>query len=290
MRKITFRMFCGMTLILLGFAAQAQYCVVAGGGSTASPTDFTLRNIADVTTTGGTTNINYAGPNGPNGYLLSTETLTIPRGQTFNLALTPEGSQGPGMRFIVYIDWNQDEDFGDAGEVLPPLGSEATWTDPIQTFDADIAVPGDAKVGLTRMRILGGDSWVYNDDTSGADVNGWGPGYPLSPCGDYLNASWKDFNLMIDYGLSVGDDISQNLGVAVFPNPLQGGAVRLKMNVQNQKVTVSLYNLVGEQLQTVAYESFHKQADFELPLSLSKGVYLMKVAVGDQVHSHKLVK
>lgn len=86
MRKITFRVFCGMTFILLGFAAQAQYCVVTGGGNTASPADFTLRNIADVTTTGGTTNIDYAGSNGSNGsngYLLSTETLTIPRGQTF---------------------------------------------------------------------------------------------------------------------------------------------------------------------------------------------------------------
>lgn len=108
-------------------------------------------------------------------------------------------------------------------------------------------MPGDARVGLTRMRILGGDSWVYNDDTSGANPNG--PGYPLSPCGDYLNASWKDFNLMIDYGLSVGDDFSENLGFTAFPNPVQGDAVRLKMNAQNQKVTVSLYNLVGEQLQ-----------------------------------------
>ena len=106
MRKITFRVFCGMTFILLGFAAQAQYCVVTGGGNTASPADFTLRNIADVTTTGGTTNIDYAGSNGSNGS--NTERVRraaeIERQQNFrkrhNQSHPPIGKDGQHMIMI----------------------------------------------------------------------------------------------------------------------------------------------------------------------------------------------
>ena len=261
-------------------AAPSEPCAVTG-----TVGDGSVRNVADVATTGGSTNIDYTGANGTDNYLSSAETVTITEGGVFNLAVTPGGSQGPGVRIIAYIDWNGDDDFEDADEVFL-VSPEATWTDPVVTFDMDITVPAGAVVGLTKMRILGGDSWAYNDDTTGNDPNG--PGYPLSPCGQYNNTSWKDFNVEIEAELGV-DDLSQDLQFVAYPNPLKGNSLNLRMNVQNQTVTVELYNIVGKKIQSVTYESFNKRDVFQLP-SLSKGVYLMKISVGNKIYTHKLLK
>lgn len=261
---------------------QAQtFCAVTG-----TTGDGSVRNVAVVTTTGGSKNINYSGANGTDNYLLSTEIVTAAEGGVFNIAVTPGGSQASGVRFIVYIDWNGDKDFEDAGEIFL-VSPEKTWTNPVEIFDMDITVPAGAAVGLTKMRILGGDSWAYNDDTSGGDTDG--AGYPLFPCGQFNNTSWKDFSLEVTAKLGV-DDFENNLQLAVFPNPIKGDAVNLRLNIQNQKLKVEIYNLVGKRVHSYEYKSFNRQEVLQLPSSLTKGLYMLKATLDNKTYIQRIIK
>ncbi|HRH61774.1 MAG TPA: GEVED domain-containing protein [Bacteroidia bacterium] len=68
---------------------------------------------------------------------LSTYTLSLLAG-----AANPEG-------FGVWIDYNQDGDFADAGEFIYSSPTTAN-----QTFTSPISVPGTATLGITRMRVM----------------------------------------------------------------------------------------------------------------------------------------
>ncbi|MBI1223901.1 MAG: S8 family serine peptidase [Bacteroidetes bacterium] len=66
------------------------------------------------------------------------------------ISLTPgyAGSTYPEW-FVVYIDFNQDGDFTDAGEKVFDAGAVTT-----STVTGEVVVPGDATIGSTRMRVI----------------------------------------------------------------------------------------------------------------------------------------
>lgn len=151
-------------------------------------------NADEVKTTGGDTNINHSGGQPVNNYgIYPEEVLSISGGGTFNLSVT--NSNG-WSRSIVWIDWNADGDFEDVGEQLTPLSEQKLYSgDPAIAYAMDVTVPNDAILGITRMRILTGDAWVYNDDMSGLDPDG--PGIPIAPCGELNNSTIKDFIIKV---------------------------------------------------------------------------------------------
>lgn len=62
------------------------------------------------------------------------------------------GSCGANYDKIVkiFIDWNRDGDFNDAGELIGPSD---VMKEPA-TYSATVNVPADAKIGMTRMRVV----------------------------------------------------------------------------------------------------------------------------------------
>ena len=153
-----------------------KYCELEAGGA---------YNADAVSTTGGTTNINYTGAAPAGNYSLELdESVTISRGSTFKLSVT--NSNG-WSRSLVWVDWNLDGDFTDPGEALKPLSKQELYSgdDPI-AYETDIVVPAGAVLGNVKMRILTGDAWTYAD----AKI-------PDEPCGDLPNSGVKDFNIKI---------------------------------------------------------------------------------------------
>lgn len=152
-----------------------KYCDVNGSSA---------YNVATVTTTGASKNINYSGVVPTNNYeYISTESLKVSRGTVFNLAVT----NGNGWsRTIVWIDWNGDLELT-ANERLTPFSPEKFYSgDPGETYNMDITVPNDAYIGNLVIRILSGDAWTYED----AKI-------PASPCGELVHSTIKDFNVEI---------------------------------------------------------------------------------------------
>jgi len=83
------------------------------------------------------------------GYIASNSTGThITQGYPYELSLTPGFLSGNSeVYFRAWIDYNQDGDFEDAGELIfDPSASAGTVSN-------NIAIPVDVKVGSTRMRV-----------------------------------------------------------------------------------------------------------------------------------------
>ncbi|QNF31377.1 T9SS type A sorting domain-containing protein (plasmid) [Adhaeribacter swui] len=75
-----------------------------------------------------------------------TFTTTVSRGQTYKLSVQAGASRAQG--FGVWIDYNNDQDFGDAGEFIyssPTFGT--------QVYDATITIPLETTTGTKRLRV-----------------------------------------------------------------------------------------------------------------------------------------
>lgn len=151
---------------IIGF----QYCDVSGMGS---------YNADVVQTTGGAGNINNteAQPSG-NYHYYEEEKLIIAPGSSFDLSVTQSNNWS---MTVVWIDWNGDKDFTDAGEQVQVFGIANQSND--GPFNATIDVPLDAKHGLTRMRVLTGDAWATDQEAA--------------PCGEIEHATIKDFDVEV---------------------------------------------------------------------------------------------
>jgi hypothetical protein len=118
----------------------ATYCTFSSSSSTYYINDFS--------TTLGTTNITNNGSGysvGGYGYWPA-KVVTAMQGNTINFSVDFAGTTET-YGFAIYVDWNQDGDFGDAGEIAYMSGSYATG------FTGSVTVPLSALSGNTRMRI-----------------------------------------------------------------------------------------------------------------------------------------
>jgi len=125
-------------------ASTPQYCAAAG-------TNTQFEWIANVKL--GAIN-NTSGANGGYGNFTSIST-TLNKNTVYSITLTPGfASQAYTEYFRVYIDYNQDLDFDDAGELV--YSSNGTSTAVSGTF----SVPSVALIGNTRMRVMMKDAAI----------------------------------------------------------------------------------------------------------------------------------
>lgn len=152
-----------------GFLNGAIDLSIAGGSSGGSPTycmpsytqpgcnctptwDF----INNFWTTGGSTNISNlnSGCNGvlpTNYHYFNTMTVTVNPGQTFGVHVqcaTSGCSSTYSHGERIWVDWNNDGDYADAGEDCYNTGSAG-----FQVFNGNITVPASALCGMKRMRV-----------------------------------------------------------------------------------------------------------------------------------------
>ncbi len=99
-------------------------------------------------------------------------TATLPLGSTHELRVTASTCGTCQDKWIkAFIDWNQDADFDDAGELV--LSSDRMSSTCPETYARMITVPDDATLGVTRLRVVvteGGS----NSSTQACGIYGWG--------------------------------------------------------------------------------------------------------------------
>lgn len=103
--------------------------------------------ISNFSTTGGSTNINRNSTYSAGGYgnYSATDIVTQILGQSFNFSTTlNSGTHGVN----IYVDWNNDLDFNDAGELVYASGAYVSST------TGTITIPGGTTVGNHRMRVV----------------------------------------------------------------------------------------------------------------------------------------
>ena len=183
-------------------------------------------------------------------------------------------------KFIVFIDWNQDGDFLDAGETY--FDTAATTIQVVGSTGVDgkeaignIVVPADALLGNTRMRIkknFGSTTFYPNPCSSaGTLAAGTNTGYGQA----------EDYTVNVGAKLAVSSATKSQL--SVYPNPVKEV---LNINSNDQKVTqVAFYSIDGKLVKTINQDVKNINVN-----DLPKGVYLVKVKSSGTEKSFKVVK
>ena len=203
--------------------------------------------------------IDNASGNG-NGYsdftALSTNisgTVTITVTPTWTATVYSEG-------YSVWIDYNQDGDFADAGEQV--WSKAASKTTPVSgTF----TVPATATAGATRMRV----SMKYN-------------GIPTE-CETFTYGEVEDYTVVIGAAPVNFAATTIDSTISLYPNPVKGNFLTVRM-ADSTKATYTIANILG---QTVKSGSVRGAIDVS---GLKAGVYIININDGVNVTTKKFVK
>ncbi|MEM7185105.1 MAG: GEVED domain-containing protein [Bacteroidota bacterium] len=154
--------------------------------------------------------------------------------------------------YAVFVDWNRDGDFGDAGELA--YSRAATTATPIT---GSFSIPGGAQAGPTRMRV----SMKYNGIPTSCESFQWGE------VEDYLvviPTSLQGFN-----GINSGDGTFVD-GLSISPNPVNRGVLNVSL-LNAVGTDYVIYNMVGQIIQK---DVFTETIDVS---KLQSGVYMIQV-------------
>ncbi len=123
--------------------------------------------IDDFVTTGGTANItNNSSGFATNGYGDYTSmTVTQEQGGSIDYSVSFGSSSSYTFGLSIWVDWNQDGDFSDAGENVYQSSSYSS------SFSGTITVPTSATIGDTRMRLVADYSDSSPDDPCSSSVD-----------------------------------------------------------------------------------------------------------------------
>lgn len=249
-------------------------CSSGPSGYTASQT-FTTSGVGYCTTGGvnasqdalglvwiGAIQIGYTGTNGY--YDFTNLSTNLTKGTTQNGYVSGGGANNEF--FSIWIDYNQNNDFNDPGELVWALNTTSSgW----QTVS--FVVPQNAMTGATRMRV------TMKRDSAPAS------------CGSYALGQTEDFLVNIIPLRASFDDkkvIYDELNASVYPNPASE-QVFLELTAVESNSLVELYDATGKLLQKKVLQSKITEFDFS---SLPKGIYLFKIMSGAKTIQLKTIK
>lgn len=233
----------------------------AGDEDIANVTVGTLNNSSSCSQTGGTGSV-------LNKYSNYTTTVAAPNlaaGATINFSVqidtcNPFSATLYSNAIKIYIDYNQNGYFADAGE---KAYASDTAKGP-QLITGSFVVPTSATNGNTRMRVV----CKYTTDTS-----------TISSCGTYSYGETEDYTVNITGASNVG--IEENVAfnnVSIYPNPSTGLFNIVANNVKDETITIQVIDLQGKVVYSASDKavsaSYNKSMNLE---GLAKGLYYIKL-------------
>ncbi|GAC1372094.1 MAG: M4 family metallopeptidase [Hymenobacter sp.] len=173
----------------------------------------------------------------------------------------------------IYIDYNQNGVFTDAGELVVSGSSSSSGT-----LYSTFTVPTTAKSGSTRMRV------VMSDNSATTSCNSYSYGetedYTLSITGGTLAPP----TLTAQYGLTGGSALGNEQArvLEVYPNPATD---LLRISVPGEATSVQITDVRGARMSNISLVG--SQVNIS---SLAKGLYTITVSNGEKVFHQRFVK
>lgn len=161
---------------------------------------------------------------------------------------------------VVWVDWNNNQFFGDAGETFPLDSADLG-----ATFTGVITAPIDAALGSVRMRIR----MMYT-------------GSP-SPCGSSAYGEVEDYTINVDQ-FNGFETISEN-GFSIFPNPTDGDFVVRTSHAMN--AIAQVLDVTGRLVHTQRMAGM--QGELNLAGSLATGTYVLRLSDANGSSEHRFV-
>lgn len=173
------------------------------------------------------------------------------RGTANTITITPTWTSTVYREaYRVYIDYNRDGDFVDAGESV--YSRARTNVTPVS---GSFTVPTTAALGATRMRVI----MRYNTT-------------PTTPCGTFDFGQVEDYTVNITSTARQEDEVSKNqISFNLYPNPVKGDV----LNIANLEADSSyrIYNMMGQELGNGKIENESISVG-----NLAAGTYLIEVS------------
>lgn len=210
--------------------------------------------------------------NGYGNYTNLTTTLT--KGTANTITITPgwagtKYSEG----YAVWIDYNQDGDFTDAGEQV--YSRTRTTVTPVS---GSFTVPAAALTGATRMRV----AMKYNATPTSCETFSYG--------------EVEDYTVNIATNLTARPATARttpgnSAGVRIYPNPTENGEATVQFLVaDNSDVELSVVDMTGRKVAGKTWNDVSGTIEHPLNLSnLNKGMYLIMIRNGKEKLTEKLI-
>lgn len=244
------------TFTTLSNTPPTGYC--ASGG-----TNVSFEYIDNVTI--GTLN-NTSGSNAGYGDY-TTLTTAAGLGTTVNLSVGLFKSNAGDNEYVsIFIDYNRDGDFDDAGETAYSANGTST------PFVGSFIIPGTANVGLTRMRV----SMQFGSA-------------PLT-CGSYTYGEVEDYliNITSPLPLRTVDEMDETIeteaGVLTLaPNPAST-SIQVSLDTEDGNYELQIYSMTGQLMKQLSFNGTTTNVDIN---DLPNGVYQLSVTSNEN-HLNKM--
>ncbi len=174
--------------------------------------------------------------------------------------------------YAVFVDWNRDGDFGDAGETVYTR-NPTTATPIVGTF----SVPSGAAQGLTRMRV----SMKYNALPTACES------FQYGEVEDYIVNVVTSANA--GFGADESQPVSEEIGegidfdFSIYPNPVTRGQLNVRVTGATAE-RFTIYNILGQVVRSGIYT---ERVDVS---RLDAGVYMIEVEVGNTKMNKRFIK
>lgn len=237
----------GCTTVYAFTTSDPTYC-------TAGATSKSFEKISNVTFAD--INNNSTSAVGYENFTAVVGNVTRTSSYTFTASFTGTSYSSDEVR--VWIDFNQDKDFDDEGElVLVTPKKSSPWT-------GSIVIPATANIGTTRMRVRLHDASDSPNPT---------------PCGDSMYGQVEDYTINIRTLATNENSLSD---MQVYPNPATG---ILNLTKVTNNALYSIYNVSGQLI------SKGKITDNKVSVSkLQAGIYIISVEDKGNVEKVKFIK
>jgi hypothetical protein len=248
---------------VLTLAGSANPCSSSTGPCTASSTTCDeYINTVQLNTINNTSACSVGGY----GNYLSTSTNLI-KGNQYSITVTP-GSVYTNDEIAVWIDYNNDSDFSDAGEQVGYVLVGTGWSN---VFTFTFTVPTSAVSSAVRMRVR------ISFSTDGAIV----------PCGQSTYGEVEDYTVNIT---TSGVGLSENnlSAITIYPNP-SSEILNIDLSSANEEVqSIFLADITGKLIQTIdVLENTYISLNVS---SLASGLYHVKISSASNSIVRQVVK
>ncbi|WP_338811956.1 GEVED domain-containing protein [Bernardetia sp. Wsw4-3y2] len=221
---------------------------------------------------------NNSGANG--GYADFTNlSTTLAKGSSYTITINPAwASRTYSEAYDVWVDYNQDGDFDDAGEAVYTL-SRTTSTQVSGSF----TVPSSALGGATRMRV----SMKYNANSTPCETFSYGE------VEDYTvvinSANKATFNKAQASSVTTQTDVvsaSADFAFVAYPNPASS-LLNVKLGYFGVNSELVVYSVTGTEIIRASLDKQNTTLDIS---KLARGMYILSVNNGREVETIKFIK
>ena len=205
----------------------------------------------------------------------SSLSTTLTKGNQYTATLIPSTTtaNAPGAytgdELAIWIDYNNDNDFLDAGEQVGYVLVGTGWSN-VFSF----TVPTTASVGNVKMRVR-----ISYQPDDGAIV----------PCGNSQWGEVEDYNVNIQPASTSGLEENELFNsVTVYPNPFSSSLMVDLTSIGNENVNIEIYDFAGKLLMTGDNKE-NAIVSFDMS-NLSQGMYQVKLITNSAQTVRRITK